>query len=236
MLAALRSADLAPVGLAHAGRPRADPALGVRPRRRGRARAPRRPRPRPRHRRPGRGHRVLGQPAQRLRPPLRALDQRVAALARLPGLPRARAAVLRGPPNLHAALHADAHRPGRPRHPQEEDRVHLRRRPAPADRPDRGRPAVRRVPATSSSRKPTSPPATASSAPPASSPSAPSDPDELERPSPRSSRQRSKRPARPGGCGASQAQAFAAAALPLCAATSEPRCLLGSDPRNRATS
>ena len=79
-----------PVGLADTRRPRPDPALGLRPRRRGCARAPRRPRPRPRHRRPGRRHRDLGQPAQRLRPPLRAVDQRVAALARLPRLPRAR--------------------------------------------------------------------------------------------------------------------------------------------------
>ena len=49
-----------PRRLADARRPRADPALGVRPRRRGRPRTSRRPRPRPRHRRPGRRHRDPG--------------------------------------------------------------------------------------------------------------------------------------------------------------------------------
>ena len=119
-----------------ARRPRADPALGVRPRRRWRARATRRHRPRPRHRRPRRRHRDLGQPAQRLRAPLRALDQRVAAVARLPRLPRARAAVLRRPADLHAALHADAHRPA-PR------ATSARRRPSTSPTPPSGRRSAR---------------------------------------------------------------------------------------------
>lgn len=42
----------------------------------------------------------------------------MAALSGLPGLRRTRAAVFRRTPYFHAALHADAHRPGRPRHPK----------------------------------------------------------------------------------------------------------------------
>jgi len=48
------------------------------------------------------------------------VDQRVAALPRVPGLPRTGAPVVGSSSHLHAALHADAHRPGRARHPQEE--------------------------------------------------------------------------------------------------------------------
>ena len=144
------------------------------------------------------------QPAQRLRAPLRAVDQRVAAVAGLPGLPRPRAAVLRRTPDLHPALHADAHRPGRPRHPQEEDRVHLRRRPTPADRPDRGRPADRRVqrrpPAGGRPhRRPRHPPRDRTHRD-----QRPSNPTSSSAPSPTSSRPRSRRPARPGGSGVSR--------------------------------
>ena len=155
-----------------------------------------------------------GSLAQRLRAPLRALDQRVAALPRLPRLPRAPAPVLRDPADLHAALHADAHRPRGPRHPQEEDRVHLRRRPAPEDRPDRGRPADGGVPGRPPAggrphRRPRRAPGTGFVAVSAS------DPDELERAVAAIEQAAIQASCETRRLWGQQAQGFAAAALPL---------------------
>ena len=146
LVAALRSADLVAVGMAHPRADRGDAALGLRPGHRRHPGTPRPARPVPRDRRAGRGHRDLGPAAHRLRPPRGALDQRVAPVAGVSGVPVAGAAVHRHPAVVLADLHPDALRPGRPRHPQEEGRAHLRPGPAREDRPDRRRLPDRRVP------------------------------------------------------------------------------------------
>ncbi|PXA80715.1 hypothetical protein DCC25_05750 [Auritidibacter sp. NML120636] len=105
-----------------------------------------RPGPGTGHGRTGRRERGLGASAHGLRLSRGAMGFGMAQVSRPPRLPRPGVAVDGSAAVVLPHRHADAHRSGRPRYPQEEGGIRLGRRPAGPDRADRGRLPERGVP------------------------------------------------------------------------------------------